>query len=362
MAWASPEYNRGRVDAAGNELVTASPQFDVALDIEDWQEEWETTLQVINNWRSSHSYPLQAIKMTLLGRAKNIESTAIVAQRLKRLSSIKAKLTRNPHMKLSQMQDIGGCRAIVRTAHAVRRLVVAYDASTARNPMRGPECSKRYDYIANPKPDGYRSYHLVYKYRTDSKHRIYNGLRIEIQLRSRLQHAWATAVETVDTFTRQALKSGLGDPAWKRFFALMGTALALRERTPPVPDTPAEEVSLQAELREITHRLHALTVLQGLGSALTLEEEVLDPKAAAYLLELNSNERSVAVSGFRQENLREASEQYLATERRISNTPHIQAVLVSVSSLAALRSAYPNYYLDTTAFLTAVRRAIGEPS
>ncbi|HKX17736.1 MAG TPA: (p)ppGpp synthetase, partial [bacterium] len=75
-------------------------------------ERFEAALEVINNWRSSHSYPLQALKMTLKLRAKRIDSNAIVAQRLKRLSSIATKLRRNKHMALSQMQDLGGCRAV----------------------------------------------------------------------------------------------------------------------------------------------------------------------------------------------------------------------------------------------------------
>jgi putative GTP pyrophosphokinase len=89
----------------------------------------------------------------------------------------------------------------------VDRLVAAYEASVARNPKVRAEFVKRYDYIAAPKETGYRSVHLIFKYRSQSsKHRAWNGLRVEIQLRSRLQHAWATAVETVDTFTRQTLR------------------------------------------------------------------------------------------------------------------------------------------------------------
>ncbi|MBU6438396.1 MAG: hypothetical protein KGQ77_12790, partial [Betaproteobacteria bacterium] len=62
----------------------------------------------------------------------------------------------------------------------------------------------------------------------------FNNQKIEVQLRTRLQHAWATAVEIVDAFTGQALKSGLklnsGDPKWRRFFALMSSVIAIREK------------------------------------------------------------------------------------------------------------------------------------
>jgi hypothetical protein len=69
--------------------------------------ERDDSLTVINNWRASHSYPLLAVRMTLTGRAKRIDQRAILAQRLKRLSSIQTKLRSNAHMALSQMQDIG---------------------------------------------------------------------------------------------------------------------------------------------------------------------------------------------------------------------------------------------------------------
>src|SRR5256885_346878 len=68
MSFAAREYSKGRIDRAGSELVTLA-QGDPA---------WDETLAVINNWRSCHSYPLQSIKMTLLTRAKQIHSGALI--------------------------------------------------------------------------------------------------------------------------------------------------------------------------------------------------------------------------------------------------------------------------------------------
>jgi hypothetical protein len=56
-------------------------------------------------------------------------------------------------------------------------------------------------------------------------------------------------VETVGTFVRQALKSSQGEAEWLRFLALMGTALAFRERTSPVPDTTTDPRELVKALR-----------------------------------------------------------------------------------------------------------------
>src|SRR2546426_2985294 len=94
MGWAVPHYSKTKVDAAGDTLIAAP----AALDANGRDE----ALTIINNWRSSHSYPLQAIKMTLRTRAKEkIDNRAIVAQRIKRLSSIESKLRRFDSMKLS---------------------------------------------------------------------------------------------------------------------------------------------------------------------------------------------------------------------------------------------------------------------
>lgn len=349
MAWTTPQYKRGRVDAAGDTLI-GTPV---------WEDDRDEALTVLNNWRSSHGFPLQCLKMTLLKRAKKVDERAIIAQRLKRLSSIEAKLQRFDGMKLSRMHDIGGCRAVVRTVGMVRKLVSLYEESDAKNPTDRAEFIRKYDYIAHPKEDGYRSVHIVYKYRSGSKKRTpYNGLRIEIQLRSRLQHVWATAVETVSTFTGQALKSNIGEVPWKRFFSLMGSILATRERTPLVPGTPTNKNELVGELRELTRELNVERILNGWGAALTHVPAKNTTHAVAFLLVLDTEAQTINISGFTKPQLPQAAEKYLETEKAIERKSGIQAVLVSVESVQALRSAYPNYYLDTTAFIGAVTLAI----
>src|SRR5437764_12039965 len=139
--WAVPQVTRGEVNRAGDQLTAArggglggwSALF---LSSEEQAEQRKATLKVINNWRSSHSYPLHLAKKNLQTRAKRIADTAICAQRLKRLSSIRVKLRRNPNMKLSQMQDIGGCRAIMPNVKDMFALVDVFETAIAKNPPR----------------------------------------------------------------------------------------------------------------------------------------------------------------------------------------------------------------------------------
>ena len=61
------------------------------------------------------------------------------------------------------------------------------------------------------------------------------------------QHQWATAVETVGTFTGDELKSGIGSADWLRFFPLMSSFIARLEEKEIVPDTPANDGELSDE-------------------------------------------------------------------------------------------------------------------
>jgi ppGpp synthetase/RelA/SpoT-type nucleotidyltranferase len=142
----------------------------------------------------------------VVNQAKRVDSEVLIAQRIKRLSSIEAKLERFPTMTLSQMQDIGGCRAIVSSVSDVQRL--SKNIQQSRTQHRFNNCD---DYIAVPQGTGYRGIYLIYRFFSDKDLRPCNNLKIEMQLRAILQHAWATAVETVGTLTRQALKSSQGE-------------------------------------------------------------------------------------------------------------------------------------------------------
>lgn len=343
MDWVTPQFSRGEVDRAGETLLHDG------ADVE--YEDYLHALDVINNWRSSHSRPLYTFRFGVRRHAERVDLNALVAQRIKRLSSIRLKLKLSRNMKLSQMQDIGGCRAVVEDVMKVNRLVDNYRSSDIKHKLLGTD-----DYIANPKPSGYRSVHLIYKFFSDKK-ATHNGLRIELQFRSQLQHAWATAVETVGTFTKQALKSSQGEQDWLRFFALMGTAIADREGAPGVPGTPTNMSDLRKELREYARELDVAPRLHAFGAALqTFEGLGSGEDSNYYLLELDASAMKINVIGYRRNELERATKEYLEAEKHLSGNS--DAVLVSVESMASLKRAYPNYFLDTQRFVEAVNLAL----
>jgi hypothetical protein len=344
MPWSRPLHGPARVTAAGKIISgRKSPSEDFDMD---------TALSIAGNWRSSHGYPLHVFKTVLRARAKNIDARALVYQRQKRLPSIIAKLQRFHSMQLSTMQDLGGCRAVLRSVANVERLVKFYED----NPTKAAQFVGKKDYIQEPKADGYRSVHLIYQYQGISQNGAFCGLKIEVQIRSRLQHAWATALETIDTFTSQALKSGFGSDLWKRFFALTGTMIAIREKRPIIPGTPDNYADLVKELKPICAKLHIPDVFHGLSFGVKFLARKGRGSAIAHIILLNSDAKTIRVFDFSSNE--EAAEKYIELEKENLGKPHIQSVLVSVDSLQALRSAYPSYYLDTTQFVKIVNDLI----
>jgi Region found in RelA / SpoT proteins len=345
--WVKREYGKGEIDRAGNLLV---PWWKGGQQ----PDHLGSLYMIVQNWRTSHGLPLNVFQAGLRQRTTRMGGNVIVAQRLKRFSSLMNKLVRESSMKLSQMQDLGGCRAIVSTVDVVDKLYAMYrDGGGLLFEPEGP--LKCYDYIRHPKPDGYRGVHVVGRYRARAKTREpWNGHRIEIQLRSRLQHAFATTVETVTTFTRTPLKFGAGPTEWRVFFSLVGSAFALRERTPLVDGTPSNEHELIDALSDAAKALKVHQRLQGWTHALRVLPGRSTQQFKWLLLVLDTSKNTINVTGYG--NRAEASRTIAEIEQ--SRSANLDAVLVWVNSIRQLRAAYPNYYADTGQFLNALDVAL----
>ena len=197
------------------------------------------------------------------------------------------------------------------------------------------------DYVKEPKPSGYRGVHLVYRYHSD-RSEVYNGLLVELQLRTRLQHAWATAVETVGTFVGQALKSSEGGDEWLRFFELIGSVFALEEATPTGPNTPEDHRVLVREARRAAEVLRARPRLELFGQALRVMQ---DPSMTGryFLLVLEPDLESLTVRSYTGRERGAGLADYFVEEKRLAGTPG-DTVFVASDSLDSLRRAFPNYF------------------
>lgn len=347
MAWPTPKFTKGEINKAGSILAARIATYDEL----DWAHE------VLNNWRACHGYPINTFKVTLRDKLARLGieagKTSIVAQRIKRAPSVIEKLRRFDTMQLARMQDIGGLRAVVPTLANVHELQDAYKTKRCVHAL-----VQERDYITNPKSDGYRSVHLVFKYAASNPGAMpYNGLLLEMQIRTQLQHTWATAVETMGTFLGQALKSNRGDTEWLDFFKIVGSAFAYLEDSPLIPG--CEALSKVDTFKRVMRAEDDLKVLDKLNAFSVATNSIRQAgRGTYYLIILDSSDRSVTLQGYPKAQLAQAMRDYAKAEERGNRGEKIDAVLVAAGSVAQLGRAYPNFFLDTSIFVSQVHNII----
>lgn len=152
----------------------------------------DKTLLELEEYRTSHKKILSDVFQKLIDiRRREFSNNTIVTYRIKRFESIINKLNRFPDMAFSRMGDIAGCRIIVNTDYEIYKF--------KEEIQKVLTVKKINDYIETPQEDGYRSLHLYVETPNVKK-------TIEIQLRTREDHNWATLVEITDLLFDSHLK------------------------------------------------------------------------------------------------------------------------------------------------------------
>ncbi|HLX54209.1 MAG TPA: RelA/SpoT domain-containing protein [Aquella sp.] len=293
-----------------------------------------TALDILAAWRNKHVYALRTAFNLLKRHTDKVGNNAIYGQRLKRVSSILHKLDRLPTMKLSQLQDIGGCRVIITNYEKLRSLYTGLKKSKSISP-------KHKDYITYPKKDGYRGIHLIYT--CNSKNIEYSGLKIEFQLRTKLQHAWATAVEIIDSFEGEELKLGKGSQKWRRFFYLVADEFASFEQL------PLHDNTIEDRLSEIKQLYEDLNVKDKFQSYPIVIERANKKDANFLILLLDTKQKQISIRPFKKSG--EAQDFYIAQEKMYINEPSHNILMVKMDSITPIRKSYPNYFADSKFFL-----------
>lgn len=221
-------------------------------------------LLVIERWRAAHRSVLNTFQAILRTRTKGTKIS--VAQRHKRKNTIFWKLTRIPGMQLSRMDDVAGCRLIF------EKIEDLYDFRkkfhTARFKHRRRNDIDKYDYIKKPKQTGYRGIHDVYEYDVNSNcGRALKGLYIEIQYRTLVQHAWATAVELIGFITESQPKFRQGDTRYEEAMALASELLARAYEKSKGSFPGLSDREVLDKFLVIERELSLLNTLKGLNQA-----------------------------------------------------------------------------------------------
>lgn len=305
-------------------------------------------LKVIEEWRAAHRGVLNTFQAILRTRSKGTRVT--VAQRHKRKNTIFDKLQRLPSMQLARMDDVAGCRLIFRNIKELNKFRNTFHKAKFNHKRRNDP--NKYNYIDSPKDTGYRGVHDVYEYDVNSASgKSLAGLYIEIQYRTLVQHAWATAVEVVGFITESQPKFQQGD---KRYEYEMGLASEILARAHeglkgPFPQMSDRDV-LEAFLA-IDKELSLLKTLRGLNQA---KSEVTDKKNIILIF---SDKGELDVKSFR-----DATDALRALFLLEKQMPNNDIVLVRADSSEEVRLAFRNYFSDAREFLRLIDAACAKLS
>lgn len=332
------KFSRNEISRAGETMMTSSSQREV-----------NSALDKINTWRLHHLRPLKIMRNGLERLCKKHKIKPLfVSQRLKRLTSIQYKLDLNENMGLGGMQDIGGYRAVLKDVDELNKLKEVIESDKKKHKLL-----KVNNYINEPKNSGYRSIHFIYEYSSSSN--TFNDLRLELQIRTKLQHNWATAVETAGIITNTSLKSSMGPDKWLDFFKIVSSLFAIKEGLPVLEIHSGKSMKeLMIQCYQNCEDLQIIEHLKALG-ATTRHLEKQNFPGDYYLINIDIEKRNVNLNVYDSGSLEAATDRYLELEKEIEHSKSA-VVLVSANSLRLLKKAYPSYFLDTTEFLTALEK------
>jgi len=299
---------------------------------------------VVDEWRAAHRAVLNTFQATLRTRTRGKGKGIVVAQRHKRKSTIFGKLDRYPEMQLARMDDVAGCRLIFPDIDKLYRF--REDFHKARFHHKRRNDVDKYDYIKHPKATGYRGIHDVYVYDVNSATgRHLKGLMVEIQYRTEIQHAWATAVEVIGFITENQPKFQEGDTRYQDAMTLASEILAraFEDSTGPLPRKGDNE--LVRDFLKLDKDLRLLNTLRGLNSADTSTS--VSTNRNSILIFSESGELEIKT-------YRDTPEAFRALFQLEKEHPGKDIVLVKADTSEEVRFAFKNYFSDAQDFVRLV--------
>ena len=329
------KYKRKEIDRAGFALIGDEPF------------ERQQAMELVTDWRKSHLPVLRELNEELTALlSKHGISFEFSSQRIKRMQSIVEKIRNNKegNMGLGGLHDIGGIRFVFPdtiTLEKVETVILSYVPQHFT-------LKKIYDYISSPKVSGYRSIHYVYKYHSENQE--LDGLQIELQIRTTIQHSWAMAVETASLISGTSLKASLQDGSvWRGFFKLVCAIFSKLEDKAVLPGYEHySDEQLYQEYFSYSNKHKLVDTLRALRVDVDFEGYKLAGDCCCVLVIDFINKR-VKIKYFDSKEEVLASELFSKIEHSITSKE--AALMVSMKKIEKLQKAYPSYFLDTEMFI-----------
>lgn len=353
-------------------------------------EEYRKQILILDSWRHQHEEPAQIFFKKLVGII-NKYPDAMATYRLKRKESILKKLYRsNGNFELGAMDDIAGCRAIV---NSVSEVYEVYNEILNLKEAGEIDIKKTKDYIENPEKSGYRSLHIIIK-QTLKQENIDRQYRIELQIRTKLQHYWSTAVEAMSEIDNVEYK----DPtlvsegntriqSCLQFFKVISKLFACCENNDDeFKEELANSVRTNNNFKEIIEDLKAARN----SVTINMQKNIAKSGEGLYLLELSRETQELTIHSYTMDCVEKAITNYnskenssisneankiqydteidsgsvnkdLTVEKPDAQTSYITSinrVLIYAKNEDQLGDTYPNYSYNIEKFIEKVEELI----
>ena len=324
------KISKAQIDKSG--LALAKSKFKDEVQFIEFEE-------IFDNYRKAHLKPLSETTLEIQRMLSNFGANYYIAQRLKRKPQIIRKLNRLS-VRLTQLQDIGGCRIIVQKNHDVDQIFSFLSNESKKN--SGFKIEKITDYRVKGRDDtGYRSLHVIINR---------DGLNMELQIRSRIQHYWSESIERTSVIYGYHLKEKEGAHEVIDYFKhLSDVFYEIESGREPSSPQKIQIDALRKSCEQIIagsdkNKIFDSYVNESVIKTLT-EKETRNPSGLNnWILIFNWNEGAFVSWDIVSQNPDEAVAAYVHYENQYPADAGFEVVLIGSSEIATVRQTHSHYF------------------
>lgn len=318
-----------------------------------------------DNFREAHNIIIKLFTIEL--KKVNFSKQHLTASRNKRIDTIISKLCRPEKPKLDRIHDIAGTRIIFENIKSLEDYIDILENTELVNfKEKINEDKNRYNYIKNPKSDGYRSIHKVFYYSSNIPYSTLNeksfnleNKKIELQLRTRLQHIWATTVEIYDIINKSNIKTGTHNKLETKeglFFKKCSLVFeGIESNDVEKIKININEIFRDKDLVEIYNRLKGIKNIKNIQLPKTLGSD----EVFILITDLNKGKTTFFTTDPIEKNDKQDTFLINASYRRLEekNTKgEYILLLLTLGDIKKLKNVYPNYFLNTNEFISILKK------
>lgn len=294
---------------------------------------------IFDEYRKEHLPVLTRITSEIQEILSFYDASYYIAQRLKRKPQIIRKLKRLP-VRLTQLQDIGGLRIIVKKNSDVDKL---YDF--IKSNIRY-EIVDFVDYRERGRDDtGYRALHIIIGI---------EGYKIELQIRSLYQHYWAEGIERTSVIYGYFLKGYEGDlKVIKYFKKLSDIFYEIESGHTPTAQQKIELDSLRSAAETIIENSDKKNVLYGHVNKNAIKS-LIDKESKKrgvinnWILVFDWNSGCFVSWDAVEKNPDIAIQKYVKYEKDFPAEQGFEVVLIGSSDVSTIKETHSHYFgIDT---------------